>query len=126
MKLSIRFCGVMFYAVLSATGVLACTFEEGADPIGANNRIAWTFGFLSGSIVLAIVTGYFLRKRKGRWVIIVSIIMLAIHPAWFLSSRIGDCGNAKVVYSQWFTALLGILAIYQFARWLLSRHKPIA
>lgn len=113
-----------FATSLLASAVFACTAVKGMDPIGDSNRTAWTFGLVSALIVLVSVAFYFLRKRKGRWVVITSAILFAIHPAWTVTAWGGDCGLAKVDYSQWFTGFLTLLAIYQALRWIIQSRRP--
>jgi len=108
--------------VLLASSVLGCTAIAGGDPIGNSNRTAWTFGFISGLLVLTTIGLYFLRNRKGRLVTVLSSVLLLIHPAWTVSAWGGDCGNAKVNYSEWFTGFLALLTIYQGIRWMVTRH----
>ncbi|MFZ1701729.1 MAG: hypothetical protein WBO10_10355 [Pyrinomonadaceae bacterium] len=95
---------------------------EGKDPIGDSNRTAWTLGLVSALFVTVTIGFYFLRLRKGRWACVLSIILFIFHPAWWFSAWHGDCGMAKVDYSQWFTGFLIVLTIYQGIRWLQTKR----
>ncbi len=119
----IKFLGSMGTVLLCAAAVFGCTAVEGADPIGDSNRTAWTLGFVSALFLIGNIAFYFLRGRKGRWAIILSTVLFVIHPAWTVSSMIGDCGMTKVDYSKWFTGFLLLLTIYQGIRWLLARNR---
>ncbi len=111
--------------LLGARAVFGCTAVEGTDPIGDSDRMALTLGFISALIVVTSVAFYYLRGWKGLWALILSVVLLAIHPAWTVSSRIGDCGTAKVAYSTCFTAFVVLLTLYQGIRWFLGRDKRI-
>ncbi|HMT08056.1 MAG TPA: hypothetical protein PKA82_08635 [Pyrinomonadaceae bacterium] len=111
--------------MLSVGVVFGCTPVPGHDPIGNSNREAWTLGFASALFVAGTIAFYFLRGRKGRWVIVLSSFLFVFHPAWWLSAWGGDCGMAKVDYSWWFSGFLLLLTIYQGLRWLLAKHKEV-
>jgi hypothetical protein len=109
--------------LLCSLSVLACTSVDGGDPIGDSNRTAWTLGFVSAFFVAGTVAFYFLRRRKGLWVVILSLVLFALHPAWTVSAWIGDCGYSKVNYSKWFAGFLVLLTFYQVTRWMLARSR---
>lgn len=100
-----------------ASSVLGCSATPGGDPVGDNNRAAWTLGMIAILPVLLLVALYFLRSRKGLVFAIASLVIIAIHPARTLSAG-GDCGAAKVNYAKWFTGFLILLATVQFVLWL--------
>jgi len=102
---------------------LGCNALPGKDPIHDSERTAWTFGAVSGGILLLTVLGYFLREKRGLWAVILSAVLFITHPAWTVSAWFGDCGMAKVNGSQWFTAILGVLATYQIIRWIAGRSS---
>lgn len=106
-------CRTSLTALLLASTVFACTAVEGADPIGDSNRIAWTLGSFSLVFVVVTIATYYLRNRQGLPSVIISVILLAIHPAWTMSAYIGDCGFAKVDYSKWFTGFGAALLVFQ-------------
>jgi len=115
--------GVFCATAYLASSALGCTAAPGADPIGNSNQTAWTLGFCSALFVVATVALYLLRARKGRWAVVLSLVLFAIHPAWTVSAWIGDCGHAKVEYSKWFTGALALLTIYQGIRLILARRR---
>jgi hypothetical protein len=115
--------GTVGVIALWTSCVLGCTAVEGMEnPIYQSDRIAWTYGFISGVLALLSVALYFLRGRKGIWVTIAALLALAIHPAWTMSAWSGDCGTAKVEYACWFTIFLALLVICQAGLWILGRQ----
>ena len=112
---------VLLWAVAWLAPVaLACSAAPGGDPSGHYDRAAGTLGQISILPVLGTAVLYFLRRRNGLSITIASLVLFAIHPAWTLSAG-GDCGITKMNYAKWFTGLLVLLAIIQFALWLLGR-----
>jgi predicted MFS family arabinose efflux permease len=91
----------------------ACSGEFAEQAIRGNERVAFTFGVIGVVIFLAIVTLYFLRHKKGLPTVIVSGLILALHPGWTNGAWIGGCGTSVVSGAKYFTAALIIGLIIQ-------------
>lgn len=50
-----------------------------------------------------------LQRGKSRAVLAFALILLAIHPAWTISARSGDCGQLKRELSYLFTGVYAVL-----------------
>jgi hypothetical protein len=70
----------------------ACSGPGAAAFIEANTITAFTYAAFGFILLLATVSFYFLRKKKGLLIVGFSVAVLAVHPAWTIGAMIGDCG----------------------------------
>jgi hypothetical protein len=117
--------GMLIVLLLFPVLTFACS-GEGASALIEHNRIItrW-FAALSISLLLAMVILYFKRRKKGLPVIVLSLILLALHPAWFYGGGGGDCGMSMVENAQWIMGLLAVGVAYQLTMWLVKRRGVI-
>ena len=110
---------------LCPTIALACDSDTAPGLMEHNRIITQRFVVLSIALLLATVILYFKRHKQGLPVIILSLILLVIHPAWFYGGGGGDCGMSMVETAKWVTGFLGVGVAYQLTSWLLQRHDAI-
>jgi hypothetical protein len=109
------------FTILSVT--YACSGPGAMAFIEANSITALiyaTFGFI---LVLATVTFYSLRKKKGLPIVCFSVAVLVVHPAWTISAMIGDCGMSKVSMAKYATGALGAGFLLQSFLWFVGRRN---
>jgi len=46
--------------------------------------------------LFASVVLFFMRGRKGLWVVAASIVLLVFHPVWIYGGGGGDCGMSML------------------------------
>ena len=110
---------------LCPTFVLACS-DESAPGLNAHNRIiTQRFAVLSIALLIATVVLYFMRHKKGLPVIILSLIVLVLHPAWHYGGGGGDCGRSMVEDAQWIAGFLAVGVAYQLTLLLIKRRGVI-
>ena len=114
----------IFVYSLSATGVLACS--RVGELIDSNHYLVRFYAVISGALLFASVVLYFLRGRKGLWVVLVGSFFLVFHPAWFYGGGGGDCGRSMASNAKFITVLVAIGAAYQLRSWLIERSGPQA
>jgi lipopolysaccharide export LptBFGC system permease protein LptF len=110
---------------LCPTLALACDSDAAPGLMEYNRILTQRFVALSIALLIATVALYFKRHKKGLPVIILSIILLAFHPAWFYGGGGGDCGMSMVETAKWITGFLGVGVAYQLTSWLLQRNDAI-
>ena len=91
----------------------ACSGEFAEQAIRESERVAFAFGIVSIIIFLSIVAFYFLRHKKGLPTIIISSIILILHPGWTNGAWIGDCGTSVVNGAMYFTGALFLGLVIQ-------------
>ena len=116
---SIFICCVI--TLFGANAIYACSGEFAEEAIRGNERTAFTYGLIGIVIVLSTVAFYFLRHKKGLPAVIVSVIVLALHPGWTNGAWIGDCGTSIVSGAKYFTAALTIGLIIQSVLYFRNR-----
>jgi hypothetical protein len=75
------------------------------------------FGFI---LLLATVTFYFFRKKKGLLIVGFSVAVLAVHPAWTIGAMLGDCGMRMVSAAKYTTGALGVGFLLQLLLWFVG------
>jgi uncharacterized membrane protein (UPF0136 family) len=114
---------IMTVPFLLSTSAYACSSEGPAALIFQNKAITLRHAILSVVMILAIIALYFLRKRKGLPVIVLSLILLAFQPAWVYGGGGGDCGRGMVETAKWVTLLIAGGFTYQLVLWLMQRKQ---
>jgi len=99
----------------------ACSGPGAAAFIEANKVAASTYAAFGFILLLATVAFYFLRKKKGLPIVIFSMAVLAVNPAWFSSSIGGDCGMSMVSMAKYSTGALGAGFLLQLLLWFVGR-----
>ena len=111
----------IFVYSLSATAVLACTSLGEPSFINSNYFAARFYAVISAVLLFASIVLYFLRGRKGLWVVLVNTFFLVFQPAWFYGGGGGDCGKSMAGNAKFITVLVAIGAAYQLRSWLIER-----
>ena len=99
----------------------ACSGPGAAALIKANTVTGFThaaFGFI---LLLATVAYYFLRKKKGLLIVVFSVAVLVVHPAWTIGAMLGDCGMYMVSAAKYSTGALGAGFLLQLLLWFVWR-----
>lgn len=116
----------IFVYSLSATEVLACSGYWAWALIENNHYLVRFYAVITGALVFASVVLYFLRGRKGLWVVLVGSFFLVFHQAWFYGGGGGDCGMSMVRNAKFIAVLVAIGSAYQLRSWLIERSGPQA
>jgi hypothetical protein len=98
----------------------ACSGPGATALIEANTATGFThaaFGFI---LLLATVALYFLPKKRGLLIIVFSAAVLAVHPAWTIGARLGDCGIYMVSVVKYSTGALGAGFLLQLLLWFVA------
>jgi hypothetical protein len=105
--------------------LFACS-GPGADmAIARNIEIGYSHATVAGGLFLVSLGVFALGPR--RWAApAVLLCLLALHPAWTISARSGDCGHMKRDASWGFTALGSIVLCCQVGHCLWARRHPNA
>ena len=106
-----------------STVVLACSVGPGSTVIEDNYAAVRLSGVISAAVLLMSIVLFFLRERKGLWVIVASILLFILHPVWFFGGGGGDCGYAMVRLAMPLTVLGGVFAAHQLRSWLIERSR---
>jgi hypothetical protein len=99
--------------------LLACSGYGTQAHIENSILIGYVCGAWAGCVTAWL--WWWARKRgKLRAVLMVALILLAVHPAWTISARSGDCGQLKrelsYVFTGAYTVLLGLPWLLRFRR----------
>src|SRR5262245_4494145 len=82
---------------LTAFSVWACNGPDVYEHMKRNTRYGWLLFGLDVLITAALWIPL-PRMSRVRWVLRASLVMLVMHPGWWMSSeRSGDCGETRVV-----------------------------
>lgn len=114
----------MFIYALSATAVLACSGYWAGELTENNYFLVRFFAVITAALVFASVVLYFLRGRKGLWVVLVGGFFLVSHQTWFYGGGGGDCGMSMVSNAKFIAVLVAIGTAYQLRSWLIERSGP--
>jgi hypothetical protein len=68
---------------------------------------------MSGVIAVALVLDH-LRRRTFSYRMVAAVVLVAIHPAWWMGVTHGDCGNMIRHTSYWLLAILGAILFTTF------------
>ena len=98
----------------------ACSGPGAAAFIEANTITAFTYAAFGLILLLATVTFYFLRKKKGLLIVGISLAVLVVHPAWTIGAMIGDCGMSMVSMARYATGALGAGFLLQLLLWFVG------
>ena len=112
--------------VFASNAVLGCTGEFALQTILRNEQTARIYAVVSSIIFLITVILYFLRKRKGLAILIVSILSLVFHPGWTRGAFAGDCGYDLVEMAKYFTAFLTLGLLTQLVLYFRDRSKKVS
>ncbi|HET6863299.1 MAG TPA: hypothetical protein VFH91_09630 [Pyrinomonadaceae bacterium] len=106
------------------TIAFACSGET-MDLIYHNRLIVQICAALSIVLFVTTVVLYFLRGRKGLWVVVASFMLVVFHPAWINGGGAADCGRSMSSGAKFWVVLLGIGAAHQLRSWLINRRNEI-
>ena len=93
--------------------VLACSGPGAQATMAQSATIGRYCAAMSGVIALALVIDH-LRHRKFSYRMATAVIMVAVHPAWWMGVTHGDCGFMLRDISYWVLAILGCILLYHF------------
>lgn len=103
-------------------GLFACSGPGAPATIGRNIEIGFTqAGVMSGLLAVSLLV--FALGPRRRAVPIVLLGLLALHPAWTISTIDGDCGYLKRDASYVFTALGSVALGWQVGRAVWGRIR---
>ena len=108
----------LLYAILEV--VLACSGNGAPELIEHNRSVVRLYAVLSGACLFASVVLFFLRQRKGLWVVVITILLMVFHPVWMYGG--GDCGMSMASGAKFSSVLVAIGVAYQLRSWLIARH----
>ena len=103
--------------------VFACSGPAAMETINDNFQRAVVLAILAGA--MEVVSGFLYiktRRKLSLWLLGLSTLFFAVHPAWTVSAMIGDCGQAKVSGAILFTVIVFVLFVVQVTVSLLSRR----
>jgi hypothetical protein len=103
------------FTLSSAT--FACSGPGAEAFIEANKVAAFTYAAFGFILLLATIAFYFLRKKKGLPIVVFSVAVLAVNPAWISGSIGGDCGMTMVSMAKYATGALGAGFLLQLVLW---------
>ncbi len=96
---------------LAAPAALACSGPGAQENIRQATVVGWVLAGVAGLLFLVATAGAVRARRRETWLgLAVAALVLAVHPAWWLSARNGDCGSMRVTWSVAGTVLLASLA----------------
>jgi hypothetical protein len=122
--LPMSFCalsGCLLAVSIFAPVAYACAGPGARELVDANIKAAFVLAALGLAFHSATVILYFLRAKKGLFIVIPSIIVLATHPAW-TGNATGDCGATKAFDSLVSTGILLLAFLLQLILWLVQRY----
>jgi len=107
-------------AIGASTRALACSGPHASESMAQNTMLAWIFWAVGGVAVLAVVALSLLRHsldwRRLRYV----LGLMILHPAPWMRSTTGDCGQDRWLASALITAVIVVLAarhLWSHRRW---------
>ena len=107
------------------TIAFACSGEGALDLIYHNRFIVQICVALSIVLFVTTVALYFLRGRKGLWVVVASFMLVVFHPAWIYGGGGGDCGVSMANGAKFSAVLLAVGVAHQLRSWLINRRYEI-
>ena len=114
------------YAFVLATGAVlqpvvaqACSGPGAAERIARNVVASWAL--LGLAIVAAGWCAWRAWRRRATWLALASLLLIAVHPAWWLSGYSGDCGASKLWGSAIGTFLVLVVAALGWSRTRVAR-----
>ena len=114
---------LIFLFCLYSPVVLACSGSAAADLVFYNQLVVRFWAVVSVVLLSLSIVLFFLRQRKGLWVVVVSLILLIFHPVWIYSGGGGDCGLSMAHGARFSSVLIGIGTAYQLRSWVIARGK---
>lgn len=99
----------------------ACSGKGVWASIEENIRTAYWYAALGLIFHMATIILYFLREKKGIFMVALSIIVLVTHPAWTISEVSADCGMWKASAAKYSTGLIVGVFLIQLALWVAPR-----
>lgn len=106
--------------LVSPSIVLACSGYGAPELIEVNRSLIRFHAVITAACFLASVVLFFLRGRKGLWVVLIATFYLVLNPAWFYGGGGGDCGMSKVDGAKFWNVLLVIGVAYQLRGWIIA------
>ena len=106
----------------ASTLAFACSSDRVPGLIERNYSVVRFYAVLSSLCLLASVVLFFLRRRKGLWVVLVSLFFVGFHPVWVYGGGGGDCGMSMAEKARFTSVLVAIGVAHQLRSWLITRH----
>jgi hypothetical protein len=115
--------------LLTVQAALGCKPVNGAGSvIGENFFLIKICFFLSIALILAIAVTYFLRGRKGLWILMTTLVSaVVLAPATFFSGvMVQDCGSFFVQMLKLDVLIFAALFVLQVISWVfqIRRSRP--
>ncbi|HEY4057377.1 MAG TPA: hypothetical protein VGM39_12255 [Kofleriaceae bacterium] len=101
----------------AAREAAACSGPGAAGMIARNEHLGWQLWLIAAAI--AAVAAALIALRTRRWTKAwPMLVLIALHPGWYYSARMGDCGQGLVSGSSVMTCVIAItgMLLVIFAR----------
>jgi len=100
-------CGTSLAAIFfsSVKLVLACSLPDGSTFIENNKSAAQLYFALSLIALAAVSYWYFARKKRGLIIVVLSFVILLLHPALRFGGGGKDCGEFYAESAKWLFGL---------------------
>jgi hypothetical protein len=80
-------------------------------------------GLLAGSVVLAFLQCRRTPESLGPWAALLGALLIAVHPAWTISARSGDCGMMKQFFSLVVAGILVLIVLGQLVSFVVLFNR---
>jgi hypothetical protein len=105
---------------LATSCACACSGPRISEVMARADAYAVAGAVIHGSLAVA-AFAVWRTAKVGLPSLLAIALLLAIHPAWTVSSRSGDCGGTKVDTTFWMTVIAG--ACFALQLWSLRRSR---
>ena len=112
----------IFVYSLCSTVVCACSSDRVPGLTEHNYSIVRLCAVISATCLCASVVLFFLRRRKGLWVVVINLFLLTFHPVWIYGGGGGDCGMSMADGAKFTSVLVAIGVAHQLRSWLIACH----
>jgi hypothetical protein len=112
----------IFVYSLCSTVVFACSGYGASEFIENNRSLVRFYAVLSAAGFFVSVVLFFLRGRKGLWVVVITFLIMVLHPVWLYGGGGGDCGTSMVSSAKFTSVLVAVGVAYQLRAWLIARR----
>ncbi|MDP1826266.1 MAG: hypothetical protein Q8L48_23565 [Archangium sp.] len=103
--------------ILCSSAALACSGPGAAAAMRQSTLVGWVCLLVSAALtVVAVIRRLPLRSSLSRVGAVVGVVVLLIHPGFWLSATIGDCGQSRLFLSPLATLLHAAVVGYAMLR----------
>ncbi|MCW8129462.1 MAG: hypothetical protein KIS92_03680 [Planctomycetota bacterium] len=90
--------------------LLACSGKGAQAAISQHIGLSLAGAGIGLAIIGYLAIEHFLYKKKD-WTLAAALVLIVLHPAWWISAMHGDCGYTKFYASSVFVLLFIALAL---------------